>query len=284
MWDRVEKLTGSVGLQRLTDATIAVVGVGSLGSWTTLLLAMSGIGRFILIDPDTLEEDNVVRHAADLQYVDQPKVEAVRDLIMNRNPNVVVETYTVDARNQPEILQTADLVIVCGLGSEIATSQLGAMIQEMKKPALYGGLYDMAVAGEIFFVDTKEGEPCYGCFASVLRDSQPEPIIKRAVNYGVPLDEVKAVPGLGIHVLGVANVLADWAVRLVIDDAEILEKFPTNLVILSNSEYQAGTDQEGKPFIMKPASSYWVSISRDRDCLLCGLDSSQDSGSIDNLL
>ncbi len=284
MWQRVESLTGTEGLQILTNSTVAVVGVGSLGSWTAVLLAMSGIGRFILIDPDILEEHNVVRHAADLRYVNQPKVAAVKDLILHRNPLVDVQTFEVDARTIPDVLQSVDLVIVCGLGSEIATSQLGSLIRDLGVPALYGGLYDKAVAGEIFFVTNEEDEPCYGCFASILREQEPERIVKRVANYGVPLDEVKAVPGLGIHVQGVAHVLADWAIRRLLNNNAILEQFSSNLVILSNSKYQAGTDSDGNPFVMEPASSYWVTISRNRGCLLCGLDSSQDSGSIDDLL
>ena len=53
---------------------------------------MSGVGKFILIDNDTLETGNVVRHAADVRYVGQPKVEAVADLIKQRNPAAEVNT------------------------------------------------------------------------------------------------------------------------------------------------------------------------------------------------
>ena len=91
-WDRVERLIGSDNLARLAEKRVAVIGLGSGGGFVALTLAMSGVGHFVLIDDDTLEETNIVRHVADRRYLGQPKVEAVADLIRQRNPNADVKT------------------------------------------------------------------------------------------------------------------------------------------------------------------------------------------------
>ena len=54
-WDRVERLIGSRNLERLAQKRVGVVGLGSGGGFVALSLAMSGVGKFVLIDDDTLE-------------------------------------------------------------------------------------------------------------------------------------------------------------------------------------------------------------------------------------
>lgn len=279
-WDRVQRRMGEEALRRLQKKTVAVVGLGSLGSQTAVLLAMSGVGQFILVDSDVLEETNVVRHACGLSYVGWPKVEAVENLILDRNPKAQVTAVRVDARKRSGVLKKADLVVVAGLGSEIAQQQMGMILRELGKPALFGGAYEKAIAGEVLLVNPHQG-PCYACFAHHLRDVEPK--VEREVDYGLPPDEVTAQPGLGIDVMGIAKVMASWALRLLVNDSLVFKPFPGNLVILANEEYEIGRDRGGKPVILPPASAKWFDIQAVPDCLVCGLRE-EPNGSIDELL
>jgi len=54
---------GSAGQQRLHEATVAIVGVGALGSAVAELLARAGVGRLRLIDRDVVEMSNLQRQA-----------------------------------------------------------------------------------------------------------------------------------------------------------------------------------------------------------------------------
>src|SRR5438552_19147542 len=90
-WTRIEGYLGHDALTQLAGKSVAIVGVGSGGGIVALTLAMSGVGRFVLIDDDVIEAANVVRHVADLRYIGQPKVEAVADVIRKRNPNALIE-------------------------------------------------------------------------------------------------------------------------------------------------------------------------------------------------
>lgn len=279
-WDRVQRRVGEEALRHLEKRMVSIVGLGSLGSQTAVLLAMSGVGQFVLIDPDFLEETNVVRHACGLAYVGRPKVEAVRELILDRNPSARVKAIQADARRRPGMLKKADLVIVAGLGSEIAQQQMGILLRKIDRPALFGGAYEKAIAGEVLLVYPDRG-PCYACFTHYLRET--EPVVDHQVNYGLPPDEVRAQPGLGIDVIGIAKVVASWALRLLIDDPLVLKPFPGNLVILANEEYEIGKERSGKPIILPPASARWLNFEAVPGCLVCGLKNGSE-GSIDNLL
>ena len=55
------RLVGKTGLKHLREASIMVVGVGGVGSWTVEALARSGVGRLILVDLDDVCISNTNR-------------------------------------------------------------------------------------------------------------------------------------------------------------------------------------------------------------------------------
>src|SRR6185295_6021866 len=73
---------GSRGQQRVVSATVAVVGLGGLGSWIEEHLARAGVGTLRLIDRDVVEESNLPRQGL---YTDddakrgRPKAEAAAE-------------------------------------------------------------------------------------------------------------------------------------------------------------------------------------------------------------
>ena len=88
LFARIEKLF-DVGM--LAEARVLVAGCGSGGGLVTLQLAMSGITEFVLIDDDVLEPENVIRHVCGLRYLGQKKVDALRDILLDRNPYLKIE-------------------------------------------------------------------------------------------------------------------------------------------------------------------------------------------------
>ncbi len=250
----------------MRQVKLGVIGLGSLGSLTTVQLAMSGVQNFVLIDPDILEDNNIVRHAADLRYVGMSKVLAVKDLILNRNSEATVNAISANVMDCTDALHDVDFVLVAGLGSEIVTTNVALKIRELNKIALFSGIYEKAVAGEVFIVHPTIG-PCYSCFASRLRSSEPQ--IQKDVDYGLPIDELKAQPGLGSHIVRVSSVFADWTLRLAIHDSNILPYFPGNLVILSNEAYNFGNDKEGNALRLPPSSAKWLTIKKLHKCNIC---------------
>ncbi|MEE9506737.1 MAG: ThiF family adenylyltransferase, partial [Thermoplasmata archaeon] len=52
---------GEDGQRKLISARVAVIGLGALGSLSSILLARAGIGHIVVIDRDVVELDNLQR-------------------------------------------------------------------------------------------------------------------------------------------------------------------------------------------------------------------------------
>lgn len=60
-YDRQARLFGDRGQDLLAQVTVGVIGAGGIGSLIVELLARLGVGCFIIVDPDRIEETNVPR-------------------------------------------------------------------------------------------------------------------------------------------------------------------------------------------------------------------------------
>jgi molybdopterin/thiamine biosynthesis adenylyltransferase len=108
--------TSGAGLQRrLSDATVAVCGIGGLGGWVALALAGAGVGRIRVCDFDRVEASNLTRQvlfgAGDLG---EPKVYAAAARLRQVNPYIEVEAVQRRIRGAgdlKDVVAGADLVI-----------------------------------------------------------------------------------------------------------------------------------------------------------------------------
>jgi tRNA threonylcarbamoyladenosine dehydratase len=90
-FSRNELAIGKEGLEKLKNATVAVLGVGGVGSFAVEALARSGIGRLVLVDRDNVDITNINRqiHAL-LSTIGRPKVELMKERIADINPECEV--------------------------------------------------------------------------------------------------------------------------------------------------------------------------------------------------
>ena len=93
-FSRTEMLIGNDGMEKLNDATVAVFGLGGVGSFVCEGLARSGIGNFILIDFDKIDETNINRQLiATVDTIGRHKVDVMAERILKINPDANVKTY-----------------------------------------------------------------------------------------------------------------------------------------------------------------------------------------------
>ena len=86
-FSRTELAIGPEGLEILKGSTVAVLGIGGVGSIAAEALARSGVGRLILIDKDVVDITNINRQIHALTTtVGQPKADLMRDRIKLINP------------------------------------------------------------------------------------------------------------------------------------------------------------------------------------------------------
>jgi bacteriocin biosynthesis cyclodehydratase domain-containing protein len=94
---------------------VAVLGCGGLGSWAVQALALSGIGRLTLIDPDTVELSNLNRQALyGTADVGRGKVVAARESLARLDAEIdvrIVEGAVGSVDDAARWLDGADVVI-----------------------------------------------------------------------------------------------------------------------------------------------------------------------------
>lgn len=92
-FSRNELAIGKEGLKKLENTTVAVLGVGGVGSFSAEALARTNIGRLVLVDKDTIDITNVNRQLpALLSTVGRAKVDVMKERIADINPNCEVIT------------------------------------------------------------------------------------------------------------------------------------------------------------------------------------------------
>ncbi len=92
-FQRLKLLIGAENFSKLTSATVAVFGVGGVGSFAVEALARSGVGHLVLIDKDNIDATNINRQIHALSStVGKSKVEVMRQRIHDINPAAQVDT------------------------------------------------------------------------------------------------------------------------------------------------------------------------------------------------
>ncbi len=90
---RTRRLLGDEGLKRLTQARVAVIGLGGGGSACAESLVRSGVGSFLFADKDVVDPSNINRQAiAYLSTVGQRKVDVMAKMAQDINPDAHVDT------------------------------------------------------------------------------------------------------------------------------------------------------------------------------------------------
>lgn len=116
-FSRLELLVGTSGLERLRAASVAVFGIGGVGSFAAEALARSGVGNLTLIDFDDICLTNINRqlHALD-GTVGRAKVQVMAERCRSINPAAQVEPVKefYSAENAEELLGRGyDYVLDC---------------------------------------------------------------------------------------------------------------------------------------------------------------------------
>ncbi|WP_345239845.1 tRNA threonylcarbamoyladenosine dehydratase [Pontibacillus salipaludis] len=90
-FSRNQLAIGQQGLDLMKDATVAVLGIGGVGSFSVEALARSGVGKLILIDKDDVDITNINRQIHSLMStIGQSKVDLMADRVKDINPDCEV--------------------------------------------------------------------------------------------------------------------------------------------------------------------------------------------------
>ncbi|RLD09231.1 MAG: thiamine biosynthesis protein ThiF [Chlamydiae bacterium] len=108
-------ITNKQFYDKLKTATVGIAGLGGLGSNAAIALARTGIGKLILVDFDCVEKSNLNRQQYLLSQVGKLKTEALKQNIIEINPQVEIEIINckLNEENIPGIFENADIIAEC---------------------------------------------------------------------------------------------------------------------------------------------------------------------------
>lgn len=100
---RNEMLLGAEAAEKLRESSVAVFGLGGVGSWCAEALCRSGVGRITLVDQDVVSESNINRQLCALSStVGRPKAlvmaERLRDICPEVEAIPLAARYEADTR------------------------------------------------------------------------------------------------------------------------------------------------------------------------------------------
>ncbi|BCD67601.1 ThiF family adenylyltransferase [Nitratiruptor sp. YY09-18] len=117
--NRIFSRGGNFITQKIAETSIevAIIGCGSLGGSLAFKLAKSGVKKLLLIDYDILTESNIARHICGMRYINEPKVKALKDFLLEQFPDMEIEIFPSNAIECLDRLTQTNL-IVSAVGSE----------------------------------------------------------------------------------------------------------------------------------------------------------------------
>ena len=96
MMQRTGLLVGDEGMERLSEASVILAGVGAVGGYALEGLVRAGIGRIRVVDADVFSGSNLNRQIlATVDTVGRPKAEAACERARSINPGIDIEPMRV---------------------------------------------------------------------------------------------------------------------------------------------------------------------------------------------
>lgn len=94
------------------SATVAICGLGGLGSNIAFVLARAGVGKLILIDFDSIDITNLHRQQYKANQIGTSKTDALKENLLEIAPYVTIETHSVriSENNAEALLEKADII------------------------------------------------------------------------------------------------------------------------------------------------------------------------------
>ena len=98
--------------KKFTSATVAICGLGGLGSNIAVALARAGVGKLILIDFDKVDISNLHRQQYKANQIGVNKTDALAHNLYEIAPYIAIETHCVriTENNAKKLLESADII------------------------------------------------------------------------------------------------------------------------------------------------------------------------------
>lgn len=179
--------------RKLAGTRVGLVGLGGGGSHVAQQLAHVGVGRYVLVDPDHIEESNLNRlvgGTVEAVRLRESKTAIAARLIRGVNPAAEVIEHRANWQSALDDLKSCDL-IVGGLDSVVAKDELDRFCRRYLMPYIDMGMdvhqlpsAGFLIAGQVALV--LPGTPCLRCMGIVTEAAMKEEAAKYGAAGGKP--------------------------------------------------------------------------------------------------
>jgi molybdopterin-synthase adenylyltransferase len=276
MADRTfERIEALFDLSLLAKSRVLIAGCGSGGGSVALQLVMSGISNFTLIDKDVLGVENVIRHVCGRRYIGMKKVDALADVLLDRNPSANITKNDADLLAYPGLeaaVKNSD-VVVLATDNEPTRYALNELCVKNRVPFVVGRVFTRGIGGEVFAF-RPQGGGCLACLESLLQRTQFREGIReidlvsdeeREKVYGMEIEEIKDSPGLGVDIAFITSFhtrfVLDAIARGLAERPKYLEPISENYVVWGNRPVH--------PF-NKHFQLQRIDLTQQQGCQVCG--------------
>ena len=153
-WNKaLEERHGKELHRAFASATVAVCGLGGLGSNIAIALVRAGIGKLILIDFDRVDITNLHRQQYKADQIGMYKTEALRDNLREIAPYIELETYNerITEDNVVMLLEGANIICEAFDDAECKAMLTNIVLSELPDKYLVAasGMAGMGVTNSI---------------------------------------------------------------------------------------------------------------------------------------
>ncbi|KAL3154136.1 hypothetical protein ABBQ32_013665 [Trebouxia sp. C0010 RCD-2024] len=159
--------------ERIREQTIAIVGIGGVGSVAAEMLTRCGVGRLLMYDYDKVELANMNRLFFRPEQSGLTKTDAAAQTLSSINPDVQLESYTMNITtvegfeafkssiSDPQGKSRVDMVLSCVDNYE-ARMTINQVCLELGQLWMESGVSEDAVSGHIQVIIPGE-TACFAC-------------------------------------------------------------------------------------------------------------------------
>lgn len=143
--------------EKITNASVAIAGLGGLGSNVAVMLARAGIGHLLLVDFDTVDMTNLNRQVYTCEHLGRKKTEALAEILRGINPYLPLETKDcyVNHENAVELFGAYPIVCEAFDKAENKAMLVNTILEEQKETIVVAGS-GMAGYGSSNEIETKK--------------------------------------------------------------------------------------------------------------------------------
>lgn len=269
--ETIFKRVSGYAVESLLQKTCVILGCGTLGSKVAEILVKTGVGRIVLVDNDIMRVGNVCRHVLGLDSLGEPKVLALREALLRKNPFAEIQFHYFNIIDKPDLIDRlisdSDLVISC-LARDSIESMINLSVLAWNKPALYCRTYLQGRIGEIILCNGTE-ETCFNCHLDIADDSVlpriPDLPLERIV--GLDADCGSAfIPASAVDMDLISLHSARMALALLEG-----KSYDSNHWFIRGREFEKSEYPDLDSRLLKPFQILDYTLSKSENCFACSI-------------